>query len=107
MKYPNKINICGEEWKIVYKKLLKKKNGDFGWADLLQHTIYIDNTKKASSIDEKTLLHEILHACFFTSFTVTLPKDEEEAVVRALELTLHSFLTTNKPFWVMRKKEKK
>lgn len=62
MKVPKKLVICGQDFKVVYKKKLFINNTEcWGICDAEKHTIYLrygmESTRKM-----EILLHECIHA---------------------------------------------
>lgn len=91
---PYKYNIFYDAEHIL-RQGLEVNDGLFGYTEHHSQGIWIDPAQ-APDMAAETLLHELLHACFFASgLTVQLADDKEEEVIRCLSPILLDTLRRN------------
>jgi len=93
---PNKIEIGSLEWKIDWNADLR--SNVLGVCDSKIFTIKISKKSPTVKIKKSTLLHEILHAIYFTYGFTPCQKDShdhEEEVVSFLSSALFDVLSQN------------
>jgi hypothetical protein len=102
----DKIQIGPFKYTVLYdqEKLKLKAGLDeelVGYCDHHNQELIIDDTQSLAMLNE-TILHEFLHACFFTTgLTTRLLEEEnlEECIVSALSPMLYDCLLRNKGFF--------
>lgn len=93
---PDKIIISSLEWSIEWNA--KLKSDTLGLCDAALYTIKISNALEAEDAIRSTLLHEIMHAIYFTYGFRPSQKDShdhEEEVVAFLSSALFDTLLRN------------
>lgn len=98
MEIPKKIKILGLNWNIVLSKVAAEEGEYFGRTKYANQEILIDPSA-TQQYKEKTLLHEILHACWWQSGLSKdeqIPKNVEEKIVHALSSCLYQVIKENK-----------
>lgn len=93
---PEKISIASVEWSIDWDAKLKA--GTLGLCDAAVYLIKISSSVEAEDASRSTLLHEIIHALYFTYGFRPSQKDahdHEEEVVAFLSSALFDTMIKN------------
>ena len=96
-KLPQEITIMGLKWRIEASKLASDSSQTFGSTICRTQTITID-PEAPFQYQQKTLLHEILHACWWqTGLTKdeNIKQENEEKIIHALSSALFQVLKEN------------
>lgn len=99
---PNKLNILGKEYAIIYCDKPSDVDSDgresyWGFIDHWKSEIRILKRKEYDMLE--TILHEVLHSITTNLKMKTITKaDDEEEVIDLLAIALTDFLTRNK--WI-------
>jgi len=96
LRIPSHVTICGNEYRVLDKKLTEGTYGELPEGDLEEIHIDLSQHRNQHHAD-KTVLHEVLHAilyvsgqsaCLDYSESKDKPGDQEEGIVHALENAL-------------------
>lgn len=84
MRKPSKVTICAINWKIKWKKGVELDGETVkGYCDTESQTIYVDTTHPIET-QRHILLHEILHAVWYSGHVNPHLFDFEEDVVSTM-----------------------
>lgn len=91
MKIPKEVNICGQTFKIIYKKNLQQDGQDLlGLCDVNSCAIYL-KTGLTEQKKKEVFLHECIHA-----IAENLNLNLNENKVNLLGIHILSLITNNK-----------
>ena len=97
MKIPKSLKIGGHVWKITHNKDVTNEGGCFGSTHPLTQRFFLD-PEISQQKQEQTLIHEILHAIWWTNGMRSREelKKEEEYIIDSLSQGLYQVLKDNK-----------
>jgi hypothetical protein len=99
MKIPKQLKIGGLIFKIKESQEIANQSQVWGSTHFMQQKIFI-SPEETQQKKEHTLLHEILHACIWTSGIGDrirrFDKDLEEDIVNSVSNSLYQVLKDNK-----------
>ncbi len=98
MRIPETLKIQGFDWKIASSSEITDAAKAYGLLDIKRQTIYLDCDFSEQKRDQ-TLLHELLHACFYHSGLWQRIEEgkniSEEEIVQAVSMVLYQVLKEN------------
>lgn len=97
MKIPKSLKVSGFTYQVVKDKNVSHEGNAFGSTHLATQRIFIEPDLSKQK-EEQTLIHEILHAIWFSSGLAKnkeFTNDKEELIVDALSHGLYQVLTDN------------
>lgn len=100
MTYPFVINVGPHSYRLLVDRESVERAIEDAGVEVLGYTNHQDleitvDIDHAESIVADTLLHELLHAVFYTSGMMTVLGDEEEQVVTSVSTALLDALRRN------------
>jgi hypothetical protein len=100
MKLPKTLNIISQDWGVEESSDVARASGCWGTAHFASQKIVLEPKLKADLAAE-TLLHEILHTCFYysgMSERMERVKEtiSEEEIIRGVSNILYQVLKDNK-----------
>lgn len=92
---PSSLKISGQVWTVKYACNLLQARNMYGITFPPKRLIVVDSLQHPDAMAD-TLLHEVLHMCLAVTPLHGMDDEQEEDVVRILEVGLSSVLKENK-----------